>query len=52
MIAAYLSDAGVTHSDDVEKGGHNLRQELHTFQSERFENEGDGLHNHGVMVGQ
>lgn len=48
----YLSYAGVTHTDDVEEGGHDLRQELHTLEPQRLEDEGDGLHHHGVVVGE
>lgn len=52
LTSAYLSDAGIAHPDDVEESGHDLWQELHAFQAERFEDEGDGLHHHGVMIGQ
>ena len=49
---SYLSDAGVTHSDDVEESGHDLGQELNTLEAQRLEDEGDGLDHHGVVVGQ
>lgn len=52
VCVCYLSYAGVTHTDDVEESGHDLRQELHTLEPQRLEDEGDGLHHHGVVVGE
>lgn len=48
----HLSDGTVTHPDHVEESWHHLGQELHTLQSKRFENKGDGLNYHSVVLGQ
>lgn len=48
----YLSDTGVTHPDYIEECGHDLGQELDTLETERLKDKGDGLDDHGVVVGQ
>lgn len=48
----HLADGTITNPNDVEKGRHDLRQELHTLEPERLENERDGLDHHCVVVGQ
>lgn len=48
----YLPDAGVADPDHVEKRRHDLRQELDALEAQGLEDEGDGLHHHGVVVGE
>lgn len=48
----HLPDGPIANPDDVEESRHHLRQELHTLQAEGFENKGDGLDHHGVVMGQ
>lgn len=48
----YLPDAGVADPDHVEECGHDLGQELDALEAQGLEDEGDGLHDHGVVVGE
>lgn len=50
--AAYLPDTGVADPDHIEECGHDLGQELDALEAQRFKNEGDGLDNHSVVVGE
>lgn len=49
-VATYFPDGPIADPNDIEECGHDLRQELHTLEAQRLEDEGDGLDNHGVMV--
>lgn len=51
-VSTYFPDGPVTHPDDIQERGHDLGQELHTLESQGLEDKGDGLDDHGVVVGQ
>lgn len=48
----HLPDGPIANPNDVEESGHDLRQELHALEAKGFENKGDGLDHHGVVMGQ
>lgn len=48
----YLPDAGVADPNHVEERGHDLGQELDALETQGLEDEGDGLYDHGVVVGE
>lgn len=50
--STYLSDTGITDTDDVEKSGHDLGQELDTLEAQRLKDEGDSLDHHSMVVGE
>lgn len=46
----YFPDGPVADPDDIKERGHDLGQELYTFEPQGLEDEGDGLNHHGVVV--
>lgn len=51
-LATYFPDGPVANPNDVQERGHDLGQELHTLEPQGLEDEGDGLDDHGVVVGE
>lgn len=48
----HLSDGTITNPYYIKERWHDLGQELHTLQPKRFENKGDSLNYHSVVLGQ
>lgn len=46
----YFPDGSITDPDDIKERRHDLGQELHAFEPQGLEDEGDGLNYHGVVV--